>query len=40
MNFIFFQKDSISTTIGYKLDYEDEKIEEVNIFDFDDKNMI
>ena len=33
----FFQKDSISTTIGYKLSYEDEKIEEVDIFDFDDK---
>ena len=33
----FFEKDSISTTIGYKLAYEDEKIEEINLFDFDDK---
>ena len=33
----FFEKESISTTIGYKLAYEDEKIEKLDIFDFDDK---
>mgnify|MGYP000869490190 FL=1 len=29
----YFEKDAISTTIGYKLGYKDEKIEEVNLFD-------
>ncbi|WP_024955223.1 precorrin-6Y C5,15-methyltransferase (decarboxylating) subunit CbiT [Sulfurospirillum arcachonense] len=29
----YFKKDSISATIGYKLGYEDEKIEKINIFD-------
>lgn len=33
----FFKEDSISTTIGYKLGYEDEIIDEVNLFDFDSK---
>ncbi|MCB9097793.1 MAG: precorrin-6Y C5,15-methyltransferase (decarboxylating) subunit CbiT, partial [Arcobacter sp.] len=31
----FFKKDSISVTIGYKLGYEDEKINEINLFEFD-----
>ncbi len=30
----YFKDDSITTTIGYKLGYEDEIIQEVNLFDF------
>ena len=30
----YFKEEFISTTIGYKLGYEDEVIEEVNLFDF------
>ena len=29
----YFRKEDISTTIGYKLGYEDEKIEDIDIFD-------
>lgn len=29
----YFKKEDITTTLGYKLGYEDEKIEEVNIFE-------
>ncbi len=35
----FYKADDISATIGYKLGYEDEIIEEVNLFDFDDKKF-
>ena len=30
----FFKSDDITCTIAYKLGYEDEKIEEINLFDF------
>ena len=35
----FYKVDDINTTIGYKLGYEDEIIQEVNLFDFDDKKF-
>jgi precorrin-6Y C5,15-methyltransferase (decarboxylating) len=35
----FYKEDSITTTIGYKLGYEDEVIEEINIFNFDDEKF-
>lgn len=35
----YYKEDSITTTIGYKLGYEDEVIEEINIFNFDDKKF-
>ena len=35
----FYDEDSITTTIGYKLGYEDEIIEEVDIFNFDEKRF-
>jgi len=33
----YFKEEDITTTIGYKLGYNDESIEEVNIFDISDK---
>lgn len=35
----FFDKDSIKTTIGYKLGYEDEIIEDINLFNFDNSKF-
>ena len=35
----FYDEDSITTTIGYKLGYEDEIIDEVDIFNFDEKRF-
>jgi precorrin-6Y C5,15-methyltransferase (decarboxylating) len=35
----FFEEESISTRIAYKLGYEDEIIEEVNLFDFDENKF-
>ncbi len=35
----FFDKNSITTFIGYKLGYKDEKIQEIDIFDFDEKEF-
>ena len=35
----FFDKNSITTFIGYKLGYKDEIIQEINIFDFDEKRF-
>ncbi|XOB60819.1 precorrin-6Y C5,15-methyltransferase (decarboxylating) subunit CbiT [Campylobacterota bacterium DY0563] len=35
----FFEKDSIKTTIGYKLGFQDELIKEIDLFDFDEKSI-
>jgi precorrin-6B C5,15-methyltransferase / cobalt-precorrin-6B C5,C15-methyltransferase len=35
----FFDKNSITSHIGYKLGYKDEKIQEIDIFDFNEKEF-